>query len=86
MRDDVLCDGSPGQRCRLDAALIKTADLQKFNEEGQLPEHRGQTVEIRCKNTNKSAGATDKEFVALPQNALILTWAPKSITYRDGRE
>ena len=45
----------------------------------------GQTVEIRCINTNKSAGATDKECVALPQNALILTWEPKSITYRDGR-
>ena len=45
----------------------------------------GQTVEIHCRNTNKSAGATDKEFVALPQSALILTWEPKSITYRDGR-
>lgn len=45
----------------------------------------GESVEIRCGNANQGAGSADKEFVALPQSALILTWEPKSITYGDGR-
>jgi DNA-binding protein H-NS len=45
----------------------------------------GETIEIRCGNSNKPVGDAEKSFVDLPQSALILTWEPRSITLESGR-
>jgi len=54
-----------------------------FNQTEPIPV--GQTVEVRCGNPNKSASDADREFVAMPESSLELTWEPQSITLAGGK-
>jgi len=44
----------------------------------------GQIVEVRCGGTNRHAGDAEKEFVALPESSLVITWEPRMITLANG--
>ncbi len=45
----------------------------------------GAIVEVRCGNTRRGAGDADREFLAMPESSLLLTWEPKSITLATGK-
>jgi hypothetical protein len=41
-------------------------------------------IEVRCGNTARSAGASERDFVALPAQDLRLTWEPAEVVFADG--
>lgn len=45
----------------------------------------GDIVEIRCGNANKPAGDAERDFVAMSDSSLVVTWEPKSITLAGGK-
>lgn len=43
------------------------------------------SVSVRCGNTNKHASSTDKAYVEMPEEDLLLEYTPKLIRFADGK-
>ena len=46
----------------------------------------GAERDIHCGDLYKRATAADEQYAALPQDALVLTWEPREITFVSGRK
>jgi hypothetical protein len=44
----------------------------------------GEGVEVRCGNTNRTAGDADRAFVAASASDYYLVWEPRTVTFADG--
>lgn len=75
--------GSITIRTQSEAASMMGVASCYINRSEPIP--IGAIVEVRCGNPRRGAGDADKEFVTLPESALILTWEPKSITLATGK-
>ncbi|MFO1350334.1 MAG: hypothetical protein U1F68_06500 [Gammaproteobacteria bacterium] len=52
----------------------------------QEPLPPGASLEVRCGNTQKTAGPLERGYVDMPLNALEIVWNPVLIRFADGKE
>ena len=75
--------GSVTVRAASDPASL--AGLSSCYIDWDRPIAAGATAEVRSANPRARAGARSEEYVAMPEDALVLTWEPRSVAFAGGR-